>query len=419
MSDREVIEREADRAAVGRPVHVRLGAWEWAKKNLFSTWYDALLTLTLGSLFVAFGWTLIRFLFTSDFGILRVNLALLMVGGFSRDQLWRPVVALILVSILLGLMAGIGSASARDTAEQTGLPYQRSTPTAVLKRFWPVLAFVVVVLMLTETVGPWLVAGAALVAGVGSFPLGRALPSGVRRFGWVILAILIAAIYMVLVSGGVGWDGWGGLHLNLFLTVAGLLLAFPLGLLLALGRRSTLPALRAVSVTYIEFIRGVPLITLLLMGIFVIGFFLPTGFRPGSVTRVLIAITLFESAYIAEVVRGGLQSVPGGQVEAAQALGLAPWKTMRRIVLPQALRNTIPAMVGQFISLFKDTTLVIIVGMIDILGASQSANAQGAFLAQGLHRVTLPFVALAFWVGSYVMSREARRLEHKLGVGVR
>ncbi|MEX2134290.1 MAG: hypothetical protein WEB67_09130, partial [Acidimicrobiia bacterium] len=228
MSDREVIEREVDPAAVGRPVHVRLSAWEWAKKNLFSTWYDALLTLTLGSIFVALGWTLIRFLFTSDFAILRVNLALLMVGGFPRDQLWRPVVALILVSILLGLMAGIGSASARDTAEQTGLPYQRSTPAAVLKRFWPVLAFVVVVLMLTETVGPWLVAGAALVAGVGSFPLGRALPAGVRKRGWLILIVMIAAIYLVLVSGGVGWDGWGGLHLNLFLTVAGLLLAFPL-----------------------------------------------------------------------------------------------------------------------------------------------------------------------------------------------
>jgi general L-amino acid transport system permease protein len=419
MSDRKVIEVGDDSAAAGRPVEVRLGAWAWAKKNLFSTWYDALLTLTLGSLFVAFGWTLIRFLFTSDFEILRVNLALLMLGEFPRDQLWRPAVALILIAVLLGLMAGMGSASARDTAEQTGLPYQRSRPLAVLRRFWPVLVFVLVVLILTETVAPWLVAVSVFVAGVGSFPLGRALPGGVRKRGWLILIVIIAAIFLVLVGGGVGWDGWGGLHLNLFLTVAGLLLAFPLGLMLALGRRSTLPALRAMSVTYIEFIRGVPLITLLLLGQFVIGFFLPAGFRPGNVTRILIAITLFEAAYIAEVVRGGLQSVPSGQVEASQALGLAPWKTMRRIVLPQALRNTIPAMVGQFISLFKDTTLVIVVNMIDILGASQAANAQGSFLAQGLHRVTLPFVALAFWVGSYVMSREARRLEHKLGVGVR
>jgi general L-amino acid transport system permease protein len=297
--------------------------------------------------------------------------------------------------------------------------FSAAGPLTLVRRFWPLLVFVLVVLLLTQTLTPWLIAGASLVAGVGGHSIGRVLPTAVRRFGLVLVVALLVAIYAVLSGGGIGWDQWGGLQLNIFLTVAGIALAFPLGLLLALGRRSTLPALRVASVTYIEFIRGVPLITLLLMGIFVIGFFLPSGLRPGNVTRVLIAITLFESAYIAEVVRGGLQSVPKGQVEAAQAVGLSPWKNMRLIVLPQALRNTIPAMVGQFISLFKDTTLVIIVGMIDILGASQAANAQAPFLAQGLHLVTLPFVGFAFWVGSYTMSREARRLERKLGVGER
>lgn len=233
-----------------------------------------------------------------------------------------------------------------------------------------------------------------------------------------VVALLIGS-YLVMVGGGVGYDEWGGLHLNIFLTIAGITLAFPLGLLLALGRRSSLPALKAASITYIEFIRGVPLITLLLLGAFALGFFLPSALQPSRTTRILIAIALFESAYIAEVVRGGFAAVPYGQVEAAQALGLSPWKTTRRIVLPQALRATIPAMVGQFISLFKDTTLVVIVGLVDILGASQNANAQPQFLAQGLHRVTLPFVALAFWVGSYTMSREARRLERRLGVGER
>jgi general L-amino acid transport system permease protein len=122
---------------------------------------------------------------------------------------------------------------------------------------------------------------------------------------------------------------------------------------------------------------------------------------------------------MAEVVRGGLQAVPPGQVEASQALGMPPWKTMRRIVLPQALRATIPAMVGQFISLYKDTTLVSLVGLLDILTVSGVANAQPDFLAQGLEVVTLGYVALLFWVGSYVMSREARRLEKRLGVGER
>jgi general L-amino acid transport system permease protein len=207
--------------------------------------------------------------------------------------------------------------------------------------------------------------------------------------------------------------------LNIFLTIAGIAFAFPLGLLLALGRRSSLPVLRSFSIGYIELIRGVPLITLLLMAAFALGFFLPRDLRPGAVTRVLIVITLFEAAYIAEVVRGGLQSVPRGQSEAALSLGLPVWKTTRLIVLPQALRATIPAMVGQFISLFKDTSLVVVVGLGDILAASSFANSQPAFNAQGLARITLPFVALAFWAGSYAMSREARRLERRLGVGER
>jgi general L-amino acid transport system permease protein len=133
----------------------------------------------------------------------------------------------------------------------------------------------------------------------------------------------------------------------------------------------------------------------------------------------LIAIILFEAAYIAEVVRGGLQAVPGGQTEAAQAVGLAPWKTMRLIVLPQALRATIPAMVGQFISLFKDTTLVAVLGITELLDATFIVNSQTEYLGEGLFVVTLSFGALVFWVGSYTMSRESRRLERKLGVGER
>ncbi len=171
--------------------------------------------------------------------------------------------------------------------------------------------------------------------------------------------------------------------------------------------------------TYIEFLRGVPMISLLLLGAFALGFLIPGDRQFSLFIRLLIAITLFQSAYIAEVVRGGLQSVPKGQVEAGQSLGLSPWKTMRLIVLPQALRNVIPAMVGQFISLFKDTTLVSIVKLLDLLLAAQVSTAQPEFQAQGLQAVTLPFAALFFWVGCYVMSRESRRLEKKLGVGVR
>jgi general L-amino acid transport system permease protein len=173
------------------------------------------------------------------------------------------------------------------------------------------------------------------------------------------------------------------------------------------------------SVTYIELVRGVPLIALLIAGAFALGFLIPRDLRPGLVTRMLIAITAFEAAYIAEVVRGGLQAVPHGQVEAAQAVGLTPWKTMRLIVLPQALRATIPATVGQFISLFKDTTLVAILGVTELLDATFIVNVQPDYLGKGLFVVTLGFAALVFWVGSYTMSRESRRLERRLGVGER
>jgi general L-amino acid transport system permease protein len=216
-----------------------------------------------------------------------------------------------------------------------------------------------------------------------------------------------------------GWDKWGGFQLNIFLTFAGVFFAFPIGVLLALARRSDLPVVKGLAVTYIEVIRGVPLITLLLMGVFALGFFLPLELRPSGVTRVLVAITLFEAAYIAEVIRGGFQAVPPGQTEAAQSLGLSPVQTTRTVVMPQALRATIPAMVGQFISLFKDTSLVAVVGFADILAASGFANAQPGFNGQGLARVTLPFVALAFWAGCYTLSREAGRLEKRLGIGDR
>jgi general L-amino acid transport system permease protein len=379
-----------------------------------------LITIGFGALFV---WVLVgvvRFLVAADYTILRRNLALFMLGSFPRDQLYRPAAALLLIAFAIGTVAGALAAQRRELAGLTGVAYHPSRPIDIVKRFWPALVLVAVLLALTETITPTLVAlGSGALALVGVWT-GRRVPARFRRVVWAAILALPFLVYMVLAGfGGVGWRGWGGLHLNLFVTLAGILFAFPVGLFLALGRRSSLPAIRTLSVGYIEFIRGVPLIALLLMGVFAIGFFLPSGLRPGTVTRVLIAITLFESAYIAEVVRGGLQAVPTGQVEAAQALGMSPWSIMRLVVLPQALRATIPAMVGQFISLYKDTTLVGVVGLPEVLNVAQDVNTQPQFLAQGLERLTLPFAGLIFWVGSYTMSREARRLERRLGVGER
>ena len=401
-------------------VELARGPWDWVRKNLFNSWYNTAFTLILGAAFAGVFVALVRGLLSADFEIIRVNLRLFMVGGFPPDQLWRPWLATYLIAVLIGLMAGSAAASARDRAEEAGLPFVKTTFRQIVVRFWPMIALVIIILAFTTTVTPALLTIGAATLGVVVYYLGRALPRGARRWTWLYVALLLAATYLALAAfGGVGWEEWGGLQLNLFLTTAGIVIAFPFGLLLAMGRRSSLPAVRTIAVTYIEFVRGVPLITVLLAGFIALGFLLPRDLRPGFVTRMLIAIVLFESAYIAEVVRGGLQAVPRGQVEGAQAIGLSAWATMRLVVLPQALRATIPAMVGQFISLFKDTTLIAILGFTDLLDATFIVNAQPDYLGQGLFVVTLAFAGLVFWVGSYTMSREARRLEMKLGVGER
>jgi general L-amino acid transport system permease protein len=396
------------------------GAMDWARKNLFNTWYNSLLTLVLAVAMVWAVFALIRALLGADYEIIRANLRLFMIGGFPADQLWRPWAAIFCFAVLFGIVGGSLAAGARDRATESGLPYKPTTFRQIILRFWPILALIAVILSFTTTVLPTLLTIGAIAAGLGAYYLGRALSRSIRRWTWLIALLLIVGSYVALAGfGGVGWQGWGGLHLNLFFTFAGILIAFPFGLLLALGRRSSLPVIRTISVTYIEFVRGVPLITVLLAGAFAVGFLIPRDIRPGTVTRMLIAIVAFEAAYIAEVVRGGLAAVPRSQVEAAQAVGLPPWKTTRLIVLPQALRATIPAMVGQFIILFKDTTLVAVLGITELLDATFIVNSQSAYLGKGLFVVTLSFAALVFWVGSYTMSRESRRLERKLGVGER
>lgn len=396
----------------------KAGVTEWARTNLFSTWYYGLLSVFLGVAIVAVVGAIVLRFGQSDFTILRTNLTLLMVGTYPRGELWRVATALIGMGFVSGVAAGYNSKRSRVAAEEAGLPFHAASPTEVVRRVWPALVVVVAVLALTTTITPTLLVLASVLAvAVGRF-VGKILPVHPALWVWLGMAIVFVGVYLVLAA--VPWDNWGGFLVNIFLTVAGIALAFPFGLVLALGRRSSLPAFKVASITYIEFIRGVPLISLLLLGIFAIGFFLPANVSSlGRVTRVLIGIVLFESAYVAEVVRGGLQAVPKGQVEAGQALGLSPWANTRRIVLPQALRATIPAMVGQFISLYKDTTLALIVGVSELLNVAQVINSQPEFFGQGLHLVTLPFAGLLFWTGCYMMSREARRLEKRLGIGER
>jgi general L-amino acid transport system permease protein len=210
---------------------------------------------------------------------------------------------------------------------------------------------------------------------------------------------------------------WGGLLLTLLLTAVGILVSFPLGVLLALGRRSELPIIRWTSIAYIELFRGVPLVTILFMAQIMLPLFLPAGMNIDRILRAMVGIILFTAAYQAENIRGGLQVIPVGQYEAAKALGLGAAQTTVLIILPQALRNVIPVLVGQFIALYKDTSLVAIVGLLDLLGIAKSIVSQPQFI--GLQREAYLFVTLIYWFVSYFMAYLSQRLEVALGVGER
>ena len=248
--------------------------------------------------------------------------------------------------------------------------------------------------------------------------------SCIRRLWHPLLGVAwIAALAAV---GVLMWGGvfglthvedakWGGLPLTLILATFGIGIAFPFGVLLALGRRSRMPAVKAVCVVYIEIIRGVPLISLLFMSSVMLPLFLPEGFTIDKLLRAQIALILFTAAYIAEVVRGGLQAIPKGQYEGAESLGLTYWQQMRKIILPQALKIVIPPLVSTFISLFKDTSLVVIIGIFDLMQASRAAVLDSGW--QGFSIDSYLFIAVIYFVFCFSMSRYSLTLEHTLGRG--
>ncbi len=240
------------------------------------------------------------------------------------------------------------------------------------------------------------------------------------RIGLSILAIY-PIIAFILLTGG--WFGlatvetsqWGGLLLTLVIAGVGMTAALPLGVLLALGRRSRLPAIQTLCVTFIEFWRGVPLITVLFMSSVMLPLFLPAGMSFDKLLRALIGVSLFQAAYMAEVVRGGLQAIPKGQFEAAAALGLGFWKMMGLIVLPQALKLVIPGIVNTFIALFKDTSLVLIIGLFDLLNMVHNATTNPAWL--GFSTEGYVFAAAVYWLFCFGMSRYSQSLEKRLHTG--
>lgn len=395
-------------APVLPPPQVSVGLLGWLRINLFSPWYNAVLTVVVvGGLALIVG-PIWRWVFAlAHWQAVAVNLRLFMVGLYPSEQIWRPGVVLILLAWLCG-----GSA-----AHQHGMV--RSVSTTLL------VGLVLLTLVLTAPAR--VIVGGAALALLAGYGLGRLWPQGrtLWQFGW-----LLSLPIVLIVLGGMRDTGlspvpttqWGGLMLTLLLAVVGIVASFPLGLLLALGRQSQLPVIRWFAIAYIELVRGVPLVSVIMMFSLLLPLFLPASWgRPDTLLRILVGLTLFTAAYVAENVRGGLQAVPRGQYEAATALGLTWVQAMRYIIVPQALRAVIPALVGQCISLFKDTSLATIVGALELLGIAKSVIEQSEWksITGGVVFEVFIFTALVYGVFTYSMSRLSRRLERDLGVGTR
>ncbi len=385
-----------------------IGPVAWLRKNLFSSVANTALTVVMTGLllFVLIGisqWALSE----ARWDVVTRNLRLFLIGQYPADQAWRIWLSLFVLSGLTGLSASVFGRTTRSLA-------------IALSAFQAVLAGLAAV----SSVGPLITIGLALNAALIWAGLAAGLRRLVPRRLLVIAWLASIPVIFVLVNGlgespvpAVSSNLWGGLLLTVLLAAFGIILSFPLGVLLALGRRSALPVMRILSTAYIELIRGVPLVTILFMADILLPFFLPGEVRIDRVTRAMGGITLFSAAYVAENVRGGLQAIPTGQIEAAQALGLSTARTNIHIVLPQALRSVIPANVGLFISLLKDTTLVTIIGLMELLGIGRAILAQPESL--GAHLEVYFFIGAVFFMLCYAMSQASYRLESALGVGTR
>lgn len=393
---------------LGPPV-TTIGPAAWARKNLFSSWADSILTLVVGAIVVlatvrVADWSLTE----ARWGVVTSNFRLFLIGTYPIEDAWRIWLSLAVLSVLAGTSAAIYGGGAIRT-----LATWLAAGQAILGG-----------LALVSGIGP----GAAALLFLNAAAVWVAFMVGLRRpvsrrklsLAWLAsLPLTVVLLYGIGVSAlpVVGTNLWGGLMLTFVLAIVGIVIAFPFGVLLALGRRSDLPVIRAMSTIYIEVIRGVPLVTLLFMASIMLPLFLPGDVRIDQVLRAMAGITLFSAAYVAENVRGGLQAIPTGQIEASHALGLSAVQRNLYIVLPQALRAVIPANVGLFISLLKDTTLVTIVGLLEILGIGRAVLAQPQWF--GAHMEVYVFIAGVFFVMCYTMSQASYRLEASMGVGKR
>jgi general L-amino acid transport system permease protein len=359
-----------DMTGLRAPPTERLGAVRWARANLFNSPLNTVLTLlclwVLWKIVPPFvSWALLDATWQGSsreacaavsgacWTFVKVRFGQFMYGFYPPDERWR-------VTLAFGILV-VGA-----------IPL-------FLRSFQPKVALGAALLFVYPVIAFWLFRGGVLGLRVVETPL------------------------------------WGGLFLTLVIAGVGIVVSLPIGVVLALGRRSDMPVVRMLCVGFIELIRAVPLITVLFMASVMLPLFLPTGVNFDKLLRALIGVALFSSAYMAEVVRGGLQAIPNGQYEAAKALGLNYAKMIGLVILPQALRIVIPGIVNNFISLFKDTTLVLIIGLFDLLGMVQAALTDAAWLGFALEGYL--FAGFCFWVFCFGMSRYSMHIERKLDTG--
>jgi general L-amino acid transport system permease protein len=384
------------------------GPVKWVIDNLFSGVLNSILTVVLFPIIIYLIYATLNWvLAVADWRAVIQFPMLFAVGQYPRDQLWRVAIIFSGFIFMLGVSWGRWGGLLRSITLVIG---------GLL-----LLAAVMPVQHPALTITMRIYLGSNVLISLVGFLIGNKTP--LKNYLIIILWFVIPIVGVVLLKGfesstiipPVQTTLWGGLMVTFLLAAGGIVLSFPLGVALAFGRRSSLPVVSAFSTVFIEVIRGVPLVTILFMFSIILALFLPVESRIDRLVRALMAVTVFSAAYSAENVRGGLQSVPLGQIEAAKALGLSGLKTTVFIILPQALRAVLPAIVGQFIALFKDTTLVVIIGINDFLGIGRSIiNSDPEFVQ--LRTEVYIFMAVVYWIFSYMMSLASRRIESTLGI---
>jgi general L-amino acid transport system permease protein len=386
------------------------------RKELFATPLDGLITVVLAALIGAGGFSLLHWASSqARWAVIRANSTLFAVGRYPIEQQWRLWLLVALMAAGTGLIWGLLRSHPRP--DRGGLLWPRNDWIALVLLLVAGLALPMALgLGLAIQLRWWALAWLLVAVRWWAGRFGPGLSPMVKR----LLPLLLPVLYglgLLLINGGLGLVAvspaeWGGLLLTLLEASFAILLCFPLGVLLALGRRSDLPLLRWGSVVYIEFIRGAPLITLLFLGQNMLGFLLPGGLAPERVWRAAWVLTLFAAAYLAEAVRSGLAAVPRGQLEAARSLGMSMPQAFLTLVLPQALRVALPTMVGQFISLLQDTTLLSLIGLMELLGTARTVMANPEFL--GRNAEVYFTLAVLFWCCCAALGLGSRALERRL-----